>query len=300
MTSIAATSSPARRIVPPTRAAGVRLAFCNELLADEGKSLAQQAAICAALGYDGLELAPGTLADRPHLIDPDRARAIRDTVEGAGLGVTGLHWLLSPYPDLSVTATDPAVRSETQAVLIGLVGLCAALGGDVLVHGSPGQRRLEDGETMADAIPRAVDFFGPVAKAAEKAGVTYCIEPLSRKETRFVNTVEEAARLVEEVGSPSFRTMIDTSAAGQTEAVAVADLIRRWVPTGLIGHVQLNETNRGAPGTGDDPFPDILAALKEVGWDRTLAIEPFATVIDATTTAAIGAATVGACWRAAP
>lgn len=299
MTATAASSSPARRIVPPTRAAGVRLSFCNELLADEGKSLEQQAAICAALGYDGLELAPGTLADRPHLIDPAQAGTFRGAVEAAGLCVTGLHWLLSPYPALSITTTDPAVRSETQAVLIGLVDLCAALGGDVLVHGSPGQRSLGDKETAKQAIPRVADFFGPVAAAAEKAGVTYCIEPLSRAETRFLNTVGEAVELVEAVGSPSFRTMIDTSAAGQSEAAPVADLIRLWVPTGMIGHVQLNDTNRGAPGTGDDPFPDILAALKDIGWRRTLAIEPFATVIDATTTAAIGAATVGACWRAA-
>ncbi|MGB1276978.1 MAG: hypothetical protein ACPG77_14635, partial [Nannocystaceae bacterium] len=32
------------------------------------------------------------------------------------------------------------------------------------------------------------------ARAAEAAGVTYCLEPLARSETNFVNTVEQAAR----------------------------------------------------------------------------------------------------------
>ena len=130
-----------------------------------------------------------------------------------------------------------------------LCALAADLGARVLVHGSPDQRALAPGDED-DGRKRGIECFAAVAEAAAQAGVVYCIEPLSRRQTQFVNTVEEAAAIVRAIGSPAVRTMIDCSAAGQTEAVPVADLVRRWVPTGLIGHIHFNDPNRRGPGEG--------------------------------------------------
>ena len=275
----------------------LRLSLCNEMLADEGKPLAEQCRIARALGYEGLELAPGTLGEAPHRLPLAALREMRAVIEGEGLAVTGLHWLLAPYREASVLDGDR--QDATQAVLAALIDQCAALGGTVLVHGSPSSRVMPAGMAMAQALDRAAGFFRPLADRAGGLGLTYCIEPLSQAETAFLNTVEEARALVAAVGHPAFQTMIDTSAAGQAEALPVAELIRREVPRGGIAHIQVNDTNRGAPGTGDDPFEAIAAALCAVGWDRPIAIEPFRAVIDATTTAAIGAATMRAHWRAA-
>ena len=76
---------------------------CNELLAQEGLSLAEQARVARQLGYVGLELAPATLAAEPHRLTTAQAEAIRETVEAEGVRVTGLHWLLSAYPQSSIT-----------------------------------------------------------------------------------------------------------------------------------------------------------------------------------------------------
>lgn len=274
----------------------LELTLCNELLAAEGLGLAEQCRIAKQLGYAGLELAPATLGDKPHLLDASERVRIRATVEGAGLRVSGLHWLLSAYPDLSIT--DPAKRDETRQVLAGLIGLCADLGGQVLVHGSPAQRIRPDGVDDAGLERLLADFFAPLADEAEARGVIYCIEPLSRHETSVINTVAQGASLARAVNSPAFRTMIDISAAGLTEP-PVADLIRHWVPTGWIGHIHANDSNRGAPGTGDDPFAQIVAALIDTGWTAPIGVEPFWTVIDARVTAAIAAATLRACESSA-
>jgi sugar phosphate isomerase/epimerase len=69
--------------------------------------------------------------------------------------------------------------------------------------------------------------------------------------------------------------MIDTSAAGASESEPVPDLLDRWLPTGLVAHVQINDTNRKGPGQGGDAFAPVLAALRRHGWDRTVAVEPF-------------------------
>ncbi len=72
------------------------------------------------------------------------------------------------------------MRARTFAVVTRLIALCAELGGKVLVHGSPKQRAIDDGETHATAHARLVDFLAAVAPIAAAHGVIYCLEPLGR------------------------------------------------------------------------------------------------------------------------
>ena len=265
----------------------MRIALCNEVLA--GMALEQQCDIAARLGYDGLEIAPFTLSSSPETISSTEASKIRAAVEASGLLVTGLHWLLVKPEGLSLTDPDAAVRTRTLEVMIRLTGLSAELGGAVLVHGSPKQRQIAPGETHAIALARLQDGLAQVALAAAKAGVIYCIEPLSRQETPVVNTIAEAAELVRSIDHPHLRTMIDCSAAGLTETEAIPSLIDRWLPTGLIAHVQVNDPNRRGPGQGEMKFASVLAALKRQHYAGTLAVEPFDYVPDGPGVAAFSA-----------
>jgi sugar phosphate isomerase/epimerase len=251
----------------------MRLALCNEVLRD--LTFPAQCAFAKAVGYDGLEIAPFTLAAEPHRLTGAEAAVLRRTVEDHGLAVTGLHWLLVTPQGLSITSADAGIRSRTRDVLLGLLDLCAGLGGRVMVHGSPAQRQVADGQREAQAFGHARDLFAALAPEAEARGIVYCIEPLAPPDNRFITTLAEAARLVGAVGHPAFRTMIDTSAAAAHEAEPVADLVRRWVPTGLIAHVQLNDANRRGPGEGRDRFAPVLRALAETRYAGDIAIEPF-------------------------
>ena len=251
----------------------MRIALCNEVLA--GMPLQRQCEYAAALGYDGLEIAPFTLAASPEKISAAEAAKIRATVEASGLVVTGLHWLLIKPEGLSLTNPDAAVRARTLEVMVRLTGLCAELGGAVLVHGSPKQRQIAPGETREVALSRLRDALAQVALAAARVGVIYCIEPLSKKETALVNTIAEAAELVRSIDHPNLRTMIDCSAAGLTETDSIPSLIDRWLPTGLIAHLQVNDPNRRGPGQGEMKFAPILAALKRHNYAGTIAVEPF-------------------------
>jgi len=251
----------------------MRIALCNEVLA--GMSLERQCEYVAALGYDGLEIAPFTLSDAPEKISTAEAARIRGIVEASGLVVTGLHWLLVKPDGLSLTDPDATLRKRTREVMTHLIGLCAELGGSVLVHGSPKQRQTAQGETHATAFARLQDAMAQAALTAARTGVVYCIEPLSKRETSLVNTIAEAAELVRAIDHPNFRTMIDCSAAGQSEAESIPDLIDRWLPTGLIAHLQVNDPNRRGPGQGEMKFAPILAALKRQNYAGTIAVEPF-------------------------
>ena len=248
------------------------ISLCNEGICE--LDFARQCAFARQAGYDGLEVAPFTLSQEPHRLSAARRAEVRRAAADAGIAITGLHYLLLAPEGLSITTADAATRARTVDVMRGLCELAADLGGTVLVHGSPSQRTL-DPRQEADGRKRGAESFAAVADAAEKAGVTYCIEPLARQDTQVLNTVGGAAGSVRALGRPPRKTMTDCSAAARTEAEGIPAAIKRWLPTGLIAHVHLNDPNRRGPGEGSLKFAPILAALKAAGYAGNAAIEPF-------------------------
>ncbi|MCP3867441.1 MAG: sugar phosphate isomerase/epimerase [Gammaproteobacteria bacterium] len=251
----------------------MRLSLCNEVIRE--MDFQEQCRFARSLGYQGLEVAPFTLTADPQRLTTGEVKELVRIAEGEGIAITGLHWLLLAPEGLSITSRDKGVLERTRSHLIRLVHLCAELGGTVLVHGSPQQRSIEPDDSWKMAYDRALGLFTTVANAAGEAGVTYCLEPLSKAETPFINTLEEAVSMVDDIDSSSFRTMIDTSAAGQMEKQSVAELIHRWMPAGKLAHIQFNDTNRRGPGQGDDDFLPVLQALEATGYDGVIAMEPF-------------------------
>ena len=239
-----------------------------------------QCEYAAKLGYDGLEIAPYTLSEEPHRMGAARIAAARAAAEDAGIAVTGLHWLLVKPAGLSISTKDDAVRQKTVDVMLALIDTCAELGGKYLVHGSPQQRRVEAGETRAAAMERAHASFAAVAERAEKAGVVYCIEALAAESTPLINTLDEANAMVQRIGSPAVRTMLDCSAAGRMEKEPLGALVERWVPKGVIAHVQVNDRNRRGPGQGEQRFAPLFSALLRHGYAGDIAVEPFDYVPD--------------------
>ncbi|MES3001555.1 MAG: sugar phosphate isomerase/epimerase family protein [Pseudomonadota bacterium] len=260
----------------------MKFALCNEVL--QPMEFAKQCEFAAKLGYDGLEVAPFTLAEDPMRITDAQARAYRRMAEDHGLAITGLHWLLVAPAGLSIVHDDIAVRDRTVAVMQRLTELCALMGGQYLVHGSPKQRSVPEGCTRAQALARAQDCFARVSDTARDLGLVYCIEPLSPRETDLVNTVAEAALMVDAIASPGVKTMIDCSAAGQAEAQSVADLMTQWIPSGHVAHVQVNDPNRRGPGQGEMRFVPILQTLFRLeasgDYEGIVAVEPFDYVPD--------------------
>ena len=256
----------------------MKFALCNEVLAP--LPFAEQCRIAAALGYAGLEVAPFTVTGEPAAMTDQAARDLARIAAGHGLVITGLHWLLVKPAGLSITSPDAAVHANTIAFMRRLCELCAAMGGNYLVHGSPKQRMIADGETKDVALARATEAFAAAGGAARENHVTYCIEPLSRDQTPLINTVAEAATIVQAVNNPHLRTMIDTSSAGLAETESIPDLINRWLPTGLIGHVQVNDPNRRGPGQGEMKFGPILKSLSTHCFSGFVAVEPFEYVPD--------------------
>ncbi len=249
----------------------IRLGICNELF--EGWDLADVCRTVKGLGYEGLELAPFTLAPLITDLSAERRREIRRTIEDSGLETIGLHWLLAKTEGFYLTSPDAETRRRTGDYLVALAEAARDLGGSLLVLGSPKQRDLLPGVGYDEAEAYALEVFQRVMPAIGALGIDLCIEPLAPSETNFLNTCAQAETLIQKVNHPHFKLHMDVKAqSGETDAT-VPELIRRHARK--AGHFHAQDVNLKGPGMGDVDFGPILKALVESGYDRWVSVEVF-------------------------
>jgi D-psicose/D-tagatose/L-ribulose 3-epimerase len=250
----------------------MKIGICNELF--QGWPIEEIFDYVTRLGYQGVEIAPFSLADSVRDISPERRKAIRQAADERKIEIIGLHWLLAKPEGLSINHPDAAMRTKTQAYLRDLIHFCADLGGKILSHGSPKQRTVQADWNFEEAWKRARETFERCLPTAEERGVTYCIEPLTRSNTNFINTVDEALRLVGEIDHPHFQMMVDCRSAEANEGSA-AEALRRAIQSGHLRHVHLNDVSGRGPGFGDVAFPPVLNELIKGNYSGWASVEVF-------------------------
>jgi sugar phosphate isomerase/epimerase len=249
----------------------IRLGICNELF--EGWELDRVSRTVKALGYEGIEIAPFTLAPRAIDLTAARRKELRAMVEDAGLATIGLHWLLAKTEGLYLTSPDEVVRRKTGDYLVALAELTRDLGGTLMVLGSPKQRDLLPGVSHDQAALYALEVFHRVMPALGAIGVDLCLEPLAPSETNFLNTCAQAMDLIRQVNHPNFKLHMDVKAQSGEIGTSVPDLIRRYART--AGHFHAQDVNLRGPGMGDVDFAPIMKALVDSGYDRWVSVEVF-------------------------
>ncbi len=248
----------------------MRYAICNETF--EGWDHERICRFIAGLGYTGLELAPFTLADRITAVDAETRTRLRAQAAEYGIQLLGLHWLLARTTGLGLTSPDASVRATTAAYLVELARACRDLGGDILVFGSPAQRKIPEGHSREQTVDLAVDTFQRARTAIEDTGVRLCLEPLAPTESDFIQTADEACEILDRLASPAFVLHLDVKAMS-SEKASIPDLIRRHI--GRLGHFHANDANLRGPGFGDVDFKPILGTLKKVGYTGWVSVEVF-------------------------
>ena len=225
------------------------------------------------MGYDGIELAPFTLAPRITDLTGEQRRVIRETIADAGLRTIGLHWLLAKTEGFYLTSPDPEVQARTGDYLLALAEATRDLGGTLMVLGSPLQRNLLPGVSYDAAIGHATRTLERVLPRLDELDVDLCLEPLGPGETDFLNTCGQTVDWVGRLGHPRVKLHMDVKAQS-TEAVAtVPGLIAEYAAQ--AGHFHAQDTNRLGPGMGSVDFGPILKALVESGYDRWVSVEVF-------------------------
>ena len=250
----------------------MKISICNELF--QGWPIERVFEYAAQLGYDGVEIAPYTLADSVTEISLPRRKAIQRAAEKSGIEIVGLHWLLVKPEGLSVNHPDEIIRIRTQEYMEALIHFCADIGGKLLIHGSPHQRTIQHEWDFKESWKRARETFEACLETARKRNVIYCIEPLSRIFTNFINTVEEALRLVKEIRHPNFKMIFDCRHALAQEN-SVTEALIQALDSRMLCHVHINDANGRGPGFGETKFMPILKTLIKNNYRGYLSVEVY-------------------------
>ena len=218
-------------------------------------------------GFDTLELP----VEAPEHIDPAKVKAAADKhglVIGSICACMGQGRDFRGTPEEQATATTYVRTLIDQAVVLG----CPSIIGPIYsVVGRIGSHTdVEKKEHFALVVKN----LKPLAKYAESKGVTLCIEPLNRFETDFLNTCEQGLRLVKAVNSPAVKLHLDTFHMNIEEKNQAAAIRKAGK---LLGHFHACGSDRGTPGGDHIAWPEIVKALKAIGYKGDVVIESFTT-----------------------
>jgi sugar phosphate isomerase/epimerase len=249
----------------------MKFAICQELY--ENTSWGEQCRLIAEAGYTGIEVAPFTIGPDLAAVPDSQLLEMRATAAGHGLEIIGLHWLLARTTGFYLTHPDAGVRAATAMYLQRLARVNRLLGGTVMVFGSPQQRSLLPGVTRTQAVDFAVEVFASITAVLDGEGGVLCLEPLTTRETDFVNTCDDAMDIIRRVDHPTIQLHQDVKAMLGAERESIPDLIHRH--KNFCRHFHVNDSNLLGPGMGTTDFHPILRALLDARYTGWVSVEVF-------------------------
>jgi sugar phosphate isomerase/epimerase len=228
-------------------------------------------ALLGACGYEGVEL---NLTEPPG-VDLDRLeRWLTDT----GLVIPSFLTGAAYSQGLCLSSPDQEIRHRTVQRLIRYLDAAKRFNAILVVGLLQGLRRDEPDPEVANS--RIADCMREVAASAEEKGVEVVVEPVNHLQVGFNHSVAEVRQLIQAVGSPALKPMVDTVHMNIEERSLVQPILDCGPE---LRHVHLCESNGAPLGTGHIDFAAVLKALDAISYDRFASVKVYrkATLEDA-------------------
>ena len=228
-----------------------------------GPDLELGMAEASELGFDAFELFPPNreAIDIPRIQELCDRHEIRLSTIGTGGG-----WVADR---LTLTDPDDGIRQRGFDYVRSLVDAAGELGGMAIVgsmQGRTGER------PKSEVVKRLADALAELGDHARKWDQPLLYEPLNRYESDLLNSLPEAAEMLESLGDSNVKLLADLFHMN-IEETDLAAAIRSAAPH--IGHIHFVDSNRWPAGFGHTRFAPIAGALKEIEYDGYLAMEVF-------------------------
>ena len=228
-----------------------------------GETFAQKLEYAEKLGFEGVEVSGRGLFDRVNEIK-EALTTSKVKVSSICAGYSGC--LLSPNKEERERAIRDIENLLKIASEIGAVGLIV-----VPIFGSPQLPDLTPLFTVRELEEKLlIKLLKILAKTAEDCKAYILLEPLNRYETHFMNRLEQAIKICDEVGSEYVKMMADFFHMNIEEA-NIAESLKQALP--YLRHIHLADSNRYAPGFGHTDFLEPFKVLAKGGYEYYMALE---------------------------
>ena len=220
------------------------------------------------LGCSGVEIAPSVIWPEPIKSSKEERMNFLDSVKKTDLELVGFHSLLYNRPDLQLFLNKDS-RNATKDYICDLASMCSELGGKQLIFGSP-KNRLLHGKKYDECVKQATEDFFEVAEFSKKKNVFFCIEPLGRDETEFIQSLKEGGDMVKKINHPYFKLHLDSKAIFSTKENP-HEITKNYKQ--FLQHVHVGDKNLLEPGTVNTDHYKIGAALRNINYSKYISIE---------------------------
>ncbi len=198
------------------------------------------------------------------VVEGDEAQweILREALRDAPLAVEAFNTFIPAHHRI----TGPAVNlNGVLKYCKTALGRCREAGATIVVLGSSGARKVPEGFPRDEAMRQFMEFSRELAPLARNEGITICLEPLNYREDNLLLTVEEGARLVDELGCPGIELLADFYHMQENGE----DLHTVAAAGSRLRHTHLADIGRVAPGyagEGEADFVGFFRALRESGY----------------------------------
>lgn len=216
-------------------------------------------------GFDTVELA----IEDPSHIDPVH---VKKQLDRYGLACGSVCAAMGPDRDFR---GDAKQQKTAMTYLTGLLDLMVVLDCPSLigpVYSSVGRADAVPEKEYAKQWKAVVKNLKKLSAYAEKRGRQICLEPLNRFETDFINTCDQALKMIKDVGSPALRLHLDTFHMNIEEKDQAAAIRKAGKH---LAHFHACGSDRGTPGGDHLDWPGIAKALRAVKYKGDVVIESF-------------------------
>jgi sugar phosphate isomerase/epimerase len=215
----------------------------------------------AELGYDAVEL---HIRD-PHAVDANEIENLlhqyRLPVPTIGTGQAyGEEGLSFADPDLVIRG-KAVQRIKDQMDLASRLGIPRVTIGLIRGTVKPGADQGQAEEYVRESMVECLDY---------NPAVTLILEPLNRYETSLYNDTASAKEVIDRIGKPNLKMLIDTFHMNIEEPEIIGSILK---VRDYISHVHFADSNRWAPGCGHIDFGEIIGALRQIGYSGVICAE---------------------------
>lgn len=172
-------------------------------------------------------------------------------------------------------ASLPGREAEFRDGIARALDYAAALG-CTRVHVMAGLVPADAGDAeRASRRARYRDHLAHAAERAAPAGVDILIEPINTRDMPgyLLNRQDDAHALVQAIGAPNLKVQMDLYHCQIVEG-DVATKLRRYLPTGRVGHLQIaGVPERHEPDLGELHHPYLFDVLDELGYEGWVGCE---------------------------
>jgi sugar phosphate isomerase/epimerase len=232
----------------------------------DGGDLVEKFKFARAVGFDGIELrgaGDGKFAERR-----EELRAARR----AGVIISSVCVMMDHFiGDFDAERRSDAI--ENMKILLSLIADAGGVGAVTPAAFGMFSRRLPPFQPpRSEAEDRKVLLEGLfiLGEHASKAGALVLLEPLNRFEDHMVNTLDQAASLVGELGMASVAVIADTFHMSIEEKDVGASLRQH---RDVVKHIQLGDSNRLEPGAGHYDWSETIRALSQIDYGGWMVME---------------------------